>query len=61
MGKGFGEMCSFREVDWVFSLNRAAAVPHRFDEGKAALRDFAKGFTAYLLRADEETDKSLDD
>ena len=23
MGKGFGEMCSFREVDWVFSLNRA--------------------------------------
>ena len=50
------------EVDWVFSLNRALRqCPHRFDEGKAALRDFAKGFTAYLLRADEETDESLDD
>lgn len=62
MGKGFGEMCSFREVDWVFSLNRALRqCPHRFDEGKAALRDFAKGFTAYLLRADEEADESLDD
>ena len=60
-GRGL-EMCSFREVDWVFSLNRALRqCPHRFDEGKAALRDFAKGFTAYLLRADEETDESLDD
>ena len=62
MGKGFGKMCSFREVDWVFSLNRVLRqCPHRFDEGKVALRDFAKGFTAYLLRADEETDESLDD
>ena len=26
-----------------------------------ALRDFAKGFTAYLVRADEEADESLDD
>ncbi|MBQ2461282.1 MAG: hypothetical protein II504_02485, partial [Clostridia bacterium] len=58
----FGRTCGFCEIDWVFCLNRATRqTPHRFDEAKARLRDFAEGFVAYLDQVDETTDETWND
>lgn len=45
----FGREVGFREIDWVFCMNRASRqTAHRFDEVKALLWDFARPFIAYL-------------
>ena len=58
----FGRTCGFCEIDWVFCLNRATRqTPHRYEEAKARLRDFAKGFIEYLDSVDETTDEGFND
>lgn len=45
----FGRMIGFMEIDWVFCMNRASReTPHRFEEVKALIWDFAQGYLAYL-------------
>lgn len=58
----FGKEVGFREIDWIFAVNRATRqTSHRFDEAKEALRDCAEGFLAYLEGLDEKTDDCLND
>ena len=58
----FGRECNFREIDWVYCLNRATRqTPHRFDEAKERLRDFAGGYVAYLRQVDAEKDEEFND
>lgn len=58
----FGRMCGFREIDWVFALNRATRqTPHRFQEAKARLRDFAAAYIPYLEGVDAERDENFND
>ena len=48
-GDLFGRSTGFQEIDWVFPLNRASRqTPHRHEEIKAALRDFAVSYIAFL-------------
>ena len=50
MRDDFGKNIGFLEVDWVYCINRASRqTPHRFEEVKAAIADFAQIFTSYLL------------
>jgi len=58
----FGQTCGFLEIDWIFCLTRAMRQsPHRFAEGKEALRSFAGIFFDYLDEVDPEKDRSFDD
>ena len=57
-----GKNIGFSEIDWVFCLTRAMRQsPHRFEEGKAALRRFAEFFLDYLESLDPMTDDGLND
>lgn len=61
LGETFGKICNFAEIDWVFAVNRAMRqTTHRFDECKAALRDFAGKYIANLTALDEK-DETLND
>lgn len=56
------KMVGFSEVDWVYCLNRALRQSgHRFDEARAALRDFAAEYVAFLGSLDPATDEGLND
>ena len=56
LGDTFGKNVGFAEVDWVFALNRATRqTPHRFDEAKARLRDFALSYIDFLESTDLDT------
>lgn len=58
----FGRYISFAEVDLVYCINRASRqTPHRFDECKAALVDFAVGYIDYLNNLDHSTDDGFND
>lgn len=58
----FAKEVGFREIDWIFALNRATRqTDHRFREAKAALHDCALEFIAYLDSLDEKTDDSFND
>ena len=62
LGKTFGRYIGFCEIDWVYALNRATRqTPHRFQEAKARLRDFAYKFVAYLNSLDFDTDDGVND
>lgn len=62
LGDNFGRTCNFAEIDWVFALNRAARqTPHRFDEVKTQLRDFAGKYIAYMDSIDGARDESFND
>lgn len=62
LGPGFGKMVGFKEIDWVFCVNRACRqVPHRFHECRAALRAFAASYCAYLDGLDPQADEGLND
>jgi hypothetical protein len=62
LDKPFGKFIGFREIDWVYALNRAMRQsPHRFYEAKERLRDFAGKFVAYLASLDYETDDRAND
>ena len=57
-----GMGCDFREVDVVYSINRASRqTPHRFDEVKELLRDFAGKYISRLTAIDETKDDAFND
>lgn len=52
----------FAEIDWVYCLNRALhQCGHRFDEARAAMRDFGAELVAFLTGLDAGSDPGLDD
>ena len=58
----FGRGVNFIEVDWIYCLSRAMRqTPHRWAEGKEALRKFAAGYLAYLSALDTGKDDSFND
>ena len=62
LGPNFGQAVSFREIDWVYALNRATReTPHRFYEAKDRLRKFAEKYVAYLESIDYETHDTIND
>lgn len=62
MDARFGCEVGFMEIDWVFCMNRASRqTPHRFEEVKSLLEDFAQSFIAYLEGLDEKTDDEFND
>ena len=62
LGPHFGEMVGFKEIDWVFSLNRAIRqTAYRSEEARERLADFGDHFIAYLNRLDAEHDDEFND
>ena len=62
LDKTVGKFIGFREIDWVYALNRATRqTPHRHFEAKDRLRRFAKDFVNYLNTLDFETDDGVND
>lgn len=62
MPEFFGRSIEFLEVDWVYCLTRSLRqCGHRYNECKAALKKFAKGYLDYLLSIDTMTDDSFND
>ena len=62
LDSSFGKSIDFREIDWVYALNRATRqTPHRHAEAKDRLRRFAKDFVDYLNTLDFETDDGVND
>ena len=58
----FYEEIGFRQIDWVFAINRASRqTPHRFGEVKELLRHFAVKYFEYLHNVDENTDDRFND
>lgn len=58
----FGVLMGFREIDWVFPLNRATQqIGYRREEAKELMRDLAVGYLAYLESLDESTNDSFND
>ncbi len=50
------------EIDWIFCLTRASRqTPHRFQEIKDVLKEFAESYFDYFDQADPKTDRSFDD
>ena len=62
LDESFGRECNFREIDWVYCLNRATRQsPHRFAEAKQRLRTFAAGYVDYLTQVDPLRDEEFND
>ena len=62
LGPRFGVMVGFKEIDWVFCVNRACRqTGYRFKECQAAMEDFANSFIAYLDNLDWEKDDEFND
>ena len=60
--RNFGKMVGFREIDWVFPINRATwQVGYRREEAKELMRDFAVKYVAYLDSIDVETHDDFND
>lgn len=58
----FGVTVGFREIDWVFPINRATwQTGHRREEAKELMRDFAVKYIEYLDSLDAETHDSFND
>ena len=58
----FGKMVGFREIDWVFPINRATwQIGYRREEAKELMRDFAVKYTEYLDSLDIEKDDGFND
>lgn len=58
----FGKRAGFIEIDWVYCLTRAMRqTPHRFEEGKVKLADFAEKYVANINAMDFKTDDSFND
>ena len=52
----------FRQIDWVFAINRASRqTPHRFGEVKELLRHFAERYFEFLHNVDEKTHDGFND
>lgn len=58
----FARSVGFSEIDWVYPLNRATReTPHRFEEAKAVLCEFADEYIPYLESLDFATHDSIND
>lgn len=58
----FGRMIGFREVDWVFPINRATwQVGYRREEARELMRDFAVKYVEFLESLNPDTDDALND
>ena len=58
----FGKYIGFREIDWVYALNRATRqTAHRRDEAVDRLRRFANDFINFLESIDYDTDDRAND
>ena len=57
-----GETIGFAEIDWVYCLTRAVRQSgHRFDDSRAALREFAARYLAFLESVDAQTHPKWND
>ncbi len=62
MNGRFGRMIGFLEVDWIYSITRSMRqTPHRFEECKKTLIEFAEGFITYLNGIDHKTHDGFND
>ena len=62
LSEDFAMEIGFKEIDWVFALNRAIRqTPYRFEDAKARLRDFAPKFISYMESLDFETHAGVND
>ena len=62
LGGGFGESIGFADIDWIYALNRATRqTPHRFEDAKARIRDFAYKYVAFLESLDFDTHDGIND
>jgi hypothetical protein len=58
----FCSFVGFAEIDWVYCLSRSSRhTPHRFDQGRAALRRLAHRYVAFLDGLDLEGDDGPND
>lgn len=58
----FNAEIGFKEIDWVFAMNRASRqTPHRFREVKEYLKDCADHFIPYMEGLDPQTHEGLND
>ena len=58
----FGREVGFREIDWVYTLNRAVMQSgYRMEESKGLLREFAQQYIPYLESVDAQTDDAWND
>jgi hypothetical protein len=59
---GMIKNCTFIDVDVVFCLNRAMRqTPHRFDEAKEALEQYAERYIDMMSKIDYEKDENFND
>ncbi len=62
LGDSFARHIGFNEIDWVFALNRAIRqTPHRFNEAKDRLRDFAGKYISWMESLDFDTHDDVND
>lgn len=58
----FGRQITFLEIDWVYCITRSMRqTPHRFEDCKRVLREFAQGYIGYLEALDEKTNEGFND
>lgn len=58
----FGRIAGFAEIDWIYTLNRAARQEgYKVDEAKDRIRDFAKFYLDNLYAFDFKTNDSWND
>jgi len=62
LSDAFGKSVGFREIDWVFTLNRATMQSgYRREEAKNLMLDFAEKYIPYLASLDYEADDRWND
>lgn len=62
LSDSFGKYADFKEIDWVFTLNRAVMqTGYRFQESRELLRDFAGTYIPQLEATDIAADESWND
>lgn len=62
LSDAFGNSVGFREIDWVFTLNRATMQSgYRREEAKDLMLVFAEKYIPYLVSLDYQTDDSWND
>ena len=60
--KFFGKSIGFREIDWVFPINRATwQIGYRREEAKELMRDFALKYVDYINSLDVKTHEEFND
>ena len=60
--KSFGKHAGFIEIDWTYCMTRSMQqTPHRFEEARACLEEFAQKYAENFLQLDYETNENLND